>query len=160
MKGQPQNLQPFDMDCLNKIRRLRGKMKKDGKANSIFWDELEAILVSSSCIQNAKWERMEGEFVKGEIWRQTIGNFYHKNNVHHFTWMCIVSDGLVIDLHGHEERTASGTRRVKEWYVFPNGEMNLCKKGCKHSLANNYGRPIYVLSVKIGSKGMIKPTIG
>ena len=44
-------------------------------------------------------------------------------------------------------------RKIKEWYVFPDGTIELCRKDEKHSLVNNFGKPIFVLSIKSYSNG-------
>ena len=95
------------------------------------------------------------DVVLGEVWSQPIGEFYYKNTVHRFAYLYVESQGLAIADHGHEEPVHGGeqVRKIKEWYVFPDGRMELCRKDCKHRLVNNYGKPIYVLSVKIGSNG-------
>ena len=52
-------------------------------------------------------------------------------------------------MHGHEELANGGKqkRKIKEWYVFPDGRVEVCDKGQLHRLVNDYGMPIYVLSV-------------
>lgn len=155
MKQTRKDLKPFDMASLEEIRKLRGEMYSGGD-NRLFWDELETILKRADYSQSDEWERMDNdEVVLGEVWSQPIGEFYYKNTVHKFAYLYVESQGLAIADHGHEEPVHGGKqiRKIKEWYVFPDGRMELCRKDCKHRLVNNYHRPIYVLSVKIGSNG-------
>lgn len=156
MKQQRKDLQPFDMVRLEEIRRLRDEMLCCGGSNYHFWDELQTILKSADYYPSNKWERMNNDdVVLGEVWSQPIGEFYYKNTVHKFTYLYVESQGLAIADHGHEELTRDGKqiRKIKEWYVFPNGIMELCDKDCKHRLLNDYGEPIYVISVKISRNG-------
>ena len=135
MKQQRKDLQPFDMNRLEEIRKLRSEMYCGGN-NKLFWDELEAVITSESYTQSDEWERMDNDdVVLGEVWSQPIGEFYYKNTVHRFAYLYVESQGWA------------------EWYVFPDGRMELCRKYLTHKLVNNFGKPIYVLSIKIGSNG-------
>ena len=159
MKQQRKDLQPFDMNRLEEIRKLRSEMYCGGN-NKLFWDELEAVITSESYTQSDEWERMDNnDVVLGEVWSQPIGEFYYKNTVHRFAYLYVESQGLVIGEHGHSEQVHEGRmyrryrRQWAEWYVFPDGRMELCRKYLTHKLVNNFGKPIYVLSIKIGSNG-------
>lgn len=155
MKQQRKDLQPFDMARLEEIRKLRSEMYCGGD-NRLFWDELEAIITSKGYSQSDEWERMDNdEVVLGEVWSQPIGEFYYNNTVHRFAYLYVESQGLAIGEHGHSEPVHNGEqyRQIKEWYVFPDGRMELCRKYHTHKLMNNFGKPIYVLSIKIGSNG-------
>ena len=155
MKQQRNDLQPFDMARLEEIRKLRGEMYCGGN-NRLFWDELESVLSSENYSQSNEWERMDNDdVVLGEVWSQPIGEFYYKNTIHRFAYLYVVSQGLAIAEHGHEEPVHNGEqiRKIKEWYIFPDGRMELCRKDHTHKLVNNYGKPIYVLSLKISSNG-------
>lgn len=156
MKQQRKDLQSFNMERLKEIRKLRSKMYCGGD-NKLFWDELEAIITSEDYAQSEEWERMDNDdVVIGEVWSQPIGEFYYKHNVHKFAYLYIESQGLAIREHGHSELVHNGERyrrEFTEWYVFPDGSMELCRKYFTHSLKNNFGKPIYVLSIKIGSNG-------
>lgn len=161
MKQQRNDLQPFDMARLNEIRKLRSEMYCGGD-NKLFWDELEAIITSEGYAPSNEWERMDNDdVVLGNVWSQPIGEFYYKHTVHRFAYLYVESQGLVIGEHGHSEPIhvyESGYeitmyRQLAEWYVFPNGSMELCRKYLTHKLVNNFGKPIYVLSIKIGSNG-------
>lgn len=57
---------------------------------------------------------------------------------------------IVIEAHGHKEPFHRGKQviKIKEWYIFPDGEIKFCNKDELHELVNNYGKPIYVISVK------------
>lgn len=155
MKRQRKDLKPFGMERLEEIRKLRSKMYC-GNSNKLFWDELEAIITREGYTQSDEWERLENdEVVLGEVWSQPIGEFYYKNTVHRFTDLYIESQEVAIGKHGHSEPVHNGEqfRQMRQWYVFPNGKMKLCKKYCTHKLVNNFGKPIYVLSITIGSNG-------
>lgn len=155
MKQLRNDLRPFDMNCLEIIRRFRSEMYCGGN-NRTFWDELEYILKSDGYSQSNEWERMENDdIVLGEVWTQPIGEFYYKNTVHKFAYLYVESQGLAIARHGHEEPVHGGeqVRKIKEWYIFPDGKMRFCGKDETHELINSYGEPIYVLSIKISSNG-------
>lgn len=144
-------LLPFNRARLKEIRRLRG----ENDPFKSFWDELEIVLKCKHPKSN-EWERMENDdVVLGEVWSQTIGEFYYKHTVHKFSYLYVKSQGLAIDYHGHSEPANDGkqTRKIKEWYFFPDGKMYYCGKDGQHKLYNKYGEPIYVLSVKISSNG-------
>lgn len=142
---------PFNKARLKEIRRLRGKHD----AFQSFWDELE-ILLKCKHPKSNDWERMENDdVVLGEVWSQTIGEIYYKHTVHKFSYLYVKSQGLAIGVHGHNEPANGGkqTRKVKEWYIFPDGSIYFCGKDEYHQLYNKYDKPIYVLSVKISSNG-------
>lgn len=157
MQQRRKDLQQFDMNCLNEIRRLRkgDKCYFSAGANSSFWDELESILKNPENICNV-WERKPNDdVVLGEVWYQKVGEYHYKHTVHVFEYMYVESEGLVIDQHGHNQRIHGGkqVRKTREFYIFPDGRIEMCGKDCKHRLINNYGKPIYVLSLKICSNG-------
>ena len=144
-------LHQFNAKRLKEIRKLRGTYD----AFQSFWDELETVLKCKHPKSN-EWERMDNDdVVLGEVWSQNIGEFYYKHTVHRFSYLYVESDGLAIAEHGHEEPVNNGNqrRKVKEWYIFPDGTISPCGKDEKHRLFNNYGKPIYVLSVKISGNG-------
>ena len=152
MKQTRKDLKPFDMARLNEFRKLMSDKYWGQGPNKSFWDELENILHVTPT--SDEWERMDNdEVVLGEVWSQPIGEFYYQHTVHRFAYLYVESQGLVIDEHGHEEpfHARKQIKKVREWYIFPDGTMELCKKGCTHKLVNNYGTPIYVLSLKISS---------
>ncbi len=139
------DLQSFDMRRLNEIRKARkgNKCYLSAGANSSFWDELECILKCNP--KNHVWTRKENdEVVLGEVWCQRVGEYYYKHTVHVFEYMYVASEDLVIDWHGHD-------KKIREFYIFPDGKIKMCGKDCKHRLINDYGKPIYVLSLKICS---------
>ena len=109
--------------------------------------------------ENLEWIKKPKEgIVKGDVWECLIGRFYHKHTVHIFTWLYAEYDPkqeVVIDSHGHEEKIHGNkqVRKIKEWYFFPDGKMEFCDKDELHKLVNNYGKPIYVLSVKSMKNG-------
>jgi len=152
--GQQQNdlrPMPFNKARLKEIRRLTGKCD----AFQSFWDELEIVLKCRHPKSN-EWERMKNDdVVLGEVWRQPIGEFYYKHTVHKFSYLYVKSQGLAIGGHGHNEPANGGkqTRKIKEWYVFPDGSIYFCGKDEYYQLYNKYDKPIYVLSVKISSNG-------
>ncbi len=152
-KQTRKDLKPFDIIRLNELRHLmREKHNYCEGPNKSFWDELECILRCNP--KSYEWERMpKDEVVFGDVWSQPIGEFYHEHTVHRFTYLYVDSQGLVIGIHGHEEPFHNGKQilRASEWYIFPDGTMELCKRGCTHQLVNNYGHPIYVISLKNSS---------
>lgn len=150
------DLQTFNMACLRKIRKIRRKKYLFSDPYELFWNELEAILRTKHPSQRSEWEKLENnQVILGEVWSQPIGEFYYNHTVHKFTYLYIGSEDLAIAEHGHEEPANNGkqVKKIKEWYVFPDGTMSMCAKDEKHKLFNHYGEPIYVLSVKISSKG-------
>lgn len=153
---ETKNLKSFDMESLEEIRDVRRKMMRGGGDNWKFWDEIEAILTRKGYTPKP-WKRMENDnIVLGNVWNYDIGEFFYKHKVHRFNYLYTTSDGIVIAEHGpHEELVHAGKhiKKIEEWYVYPDGRMELCKKGCKHSLINNFGYPIYVVSIKITSIG-------
>ena len=99
MRQQRKDLQPFNMACLKKIRKLRGKRDP----LKLFWDELEMVLKCNHPKIN-EWERMaNNEIILGEVWSRRIGEFYYKHTVHRFTYLYVESQGLAIAEHGHED---------------------------------------------------------
>lgn len=157
MKQIRKDLKPFDMAKVHEFRKLMRNMYWDNGPNKIFWDELECILKCKP--KNYEWERMENDdIVLGKVWSQPIGEFYHKHTVHTFSYLYVESQGLAIAEHGPHEKLIHGGKqvaKVKEWYIFPDGRMELCKKDCTHKLVNDYGGPIYVISLKISSSATI-----
>ena len=152
------DLKPFNMANLNEIRAERAK-KRYAYIQDVyepFWNELEAILKTSPSSKKDEWVKLANDdVVLGEVWRQDIGEFYYNHTVHRFSYLYVESQGLVIDKHGHEEPANNGkqVRQIKEWYFFTDGSMQVCKKDEKHKLINDFGEPIYVLSVRICSNG-------
>ena len=157
------DLKPFDMKRLNEICKLR-KLRMEGKCysnsgeNSSFFDELECILRCNPT-KNYEWEKKEQtEVVLGEIWYQRIGEYEYNNTLHVFEYMYVKSEGIVVDKHGHDTQVRIHdnlqTMKVREFYIFEDGKMKMCKKNEKHRLVNNYGRPIYVITLKIYGKGI------
>lgn len=153
MRQIRKDLKPFDMACLSELRRLRQNIFWGFGPNKSFWDELECILHTNS--KSYEWERMENdEVVQGQIWKQLIGEFYYKHTVHRFEYLYVESCGLAIAEHGHEEPWHDGKqiRKKKEWYIFHDGTMRMCKKGYTHKLINSCDKPIYVISLTISSR--------
>lgn len=159
MQQHRKDLQPFDMKCLNEIRKLRkgNKCYFSAGANSSFWDELECILKCNP--KSHTWAKKDNDdIVLGEVWYQRVGEFYYKHTVHKFEYMyveSVESEELVIGWHGHEEKVNNGkqTKKIREFYIFPDGKIEMCGKDCKHRLINDYGKPIYVISLKICNNG-------
>ncbi len=148
------DLKPFDMECLEEIKKLRDEMHC-GRANWSFWEELEFILKSNNEPRSNVWEKLvPDEVVIGDVWSCHIGDFYYANTVHRFTYLYVETPGMAIAEHGHSKRVHNGKhiKKTTEWYVYPDGRMEICKKDEKHSLNNRYGKPIYVLSVKVSNR--------
>ncbi len=150
------NFRSFDIDCLNEIRARRASFRDPFTSLdqfASFWNELESILRYSSP-ESSAWHRMNNNaVVVGEVWTQHIGEYYYKHTVHIFSYLCVVSNGLAIAMHGHSEPANGGTqtRKIKELYVFPDGTSRFCGKDEQHCIVNKSLHPLYVLSVKIRS---------
>ena len=99
------------------------------------------------------------DIILGEVWALPIGYFRYKNTVHKYEYLYIASTGHVIAEHGHEKTvercSCQQIRKIKEWYIFPNGNMTLCRKDHTHHL-NHHGKPMYVISLKIWNHGKWK----
>lgn len=144
-------LQQFNEKQLKELRRLSGSYY----SYMLFWDELETVL-RRKISKNNEWERMSNnDVILGEVWSQSIGEFYYKHSVHKFAYLYVKSEGMAIAEHKQEEPANGGRqiRKIKEWFIFPDGKINIFGKDDKHYLFNNYGKPIYVLSMTIGGKG-------
>lgn len=146
----------FNLERLAELRKVRRENERSywlEDPYSCFWNELEFLLGLKKEI--GSWEKLEGEDIKGDVWTQKIGDFYHKRMVHRFSCLYVESQGEVIAEHGHEEPANGGKqrRKIKEWYVFPDGTTEVCNKDQKHKLVNNFGKPIYVLSIKVCRNG-------
>lgn len=155
------DLKPFDMECLEEIKKRREVMFC-GRGNWSFWEELEFILTHDSMSMeraaNKGWEKLEkDEVVIGDVWSYHIGDFYYANTVHSFTYLYVETQGMAIAEHGHTKRVHNGKdiKKATEWYIYPNGKMEICKKDETHSLENKFGKPIYVLSIKKTSRTRI-----
>lgn len=124
-----------------------------------FWNEIKAILRTTE--KPASWKKLKGKHIHGDVWQQVIGQYMHHHTVHRFAWLYVKDTGEVIGEHGHEEpvnirkdtkgKKSKQTKRFKEWYVFPDGTIAVCPRGKTHRLVNSFGKPIYVLSIKVGS---------
>ena len=151
MEEQRTDLKSFDMAKLQELRKFtEGKCYEQN--NNLFFDELEAILRNCNYDFLLPWKRKQNDdIILGEVWYQPIGEFYYKNTIHRFEYLYIASTGLVIDKHRNKEMiTKHGIkqfRKITEWYIFPNGKMELCRKNEEHNLIH-FGKPIYVISVK------------
>lgn len=161
------DLRPFDMERLNEIRELRksrmqGKSYSSSGENSSFFDELEDILkkrIREEKPINNEWQKKEQTgVVRGEIWYQRIGEYAYDNTLHVFEYMYVKSEDIVVDKHGHDIKVMIHnnlqTMKVREFYIFEDGKIKMCRKNEKHKLVNHYGRPIYVISLKIYGKGI------
>lgn len=140
----------FTEKDLISIREKTGKPYWIGSPMDCFWEEIEAILRTT---KTSSWEKLRGPHIKGNVWQQDIGEYRHKHTVHQFAWIYTADPGEVIGEHGHEKPANRGkqVRKFKEWYIFPDGTIRVCSKGETHRLVNNYGGPINVLSIKVGS---------
>ena len=150
---EQQYLRSFNVMQLKKIEKVREKYGPDPFQS--FWNELERVLKCKQQTSN-EWKRMEKDaVVLGDVGSQSIGEFYYKHTVHKFSYLYVASQGLAIGMHGHNEPANRGKqiRKVKEWYIFPDGIIHFCDKDEKHQLVNSFGYPIYVLSVKVCKKG-------
>ena len=153
------DLKSFNMERLQRIRELRNEMYCGGN-NRLFLDELEHIITSAD-YNPTIWERKENnDIILGEVWSQPIGIYRYLNTVHKYEDLYIASNGLVIGEHGHEELVHNNQdiRKIKEWYIFPDGSMQLCRKGETHKLIH-YGEPMYVISLKIWNHSRYKSYI-
>ena len=147
------DLRPFDMKRLNELRKLRkGNIwwYSDNGKNSSFFNELECVLKCNP--KSYFWTKKDNDkIVLGDVWSQPIGKYYHKHTVHVFEYMYIGSQGIVIDFHSHQEVIHGGKQiaKITEFYIFDDGTMYVCPKDQEHALINTYGRPIYIISLKI-----------
>ena len=144
------DLQSMTLAWVEGMRRRRERTRYGGEHRN-FLDELECVLRCQSDYPRRKWTKLEkDEVVLGEVWIQEIGEFHHKHTVHQFSLLYVETRGLAISEHSHYEIVNNGTqkKKVKEWYIWPNGRITFCNKDQMHELVNNYSGPIYVLSVK------------
>lgn len=149
------NLEPLNMARLREYRYEMSKKYNGQGPNNTFWDEIEHLIKRTP--KRYDWEKMESNIVKGEVWSQQIGDFLHKRKIHRYTYMHVESNGLVIAEHGPHwewryDQKDGQKISFSEWYIFPNGDMELCPKNGTHQLVNPYGYPFYLISLKIGSK--------
>lgn len=87
------------------------------------------------------------DVVLGEVWFQSIGYYQYRNTIHKYEYLYVLPrNGIIIGEHGHGKLVYGGQqiRKIKEWYIFSNGDMNLCRKGKTHSLVH-HGDPMYHL---------------
>ena len=167
MKEQRTDLKSFDMAQLQTLRKLRSNMYCGGN-NRLFFDELEDIITREDYNPNSTWERMKNDdIISGEVWTQLIGYYRYKNTVHKYEYIYLLPRNVTfideyghekimercdISEHGHEEIVercgCQQIRKIKEWYIFPNGIMRLCRKGQTHHLYH-HGKPMYLISLKI-----------
>lgn len=147
-----EKLRTFDMDCLNEMRQIMQDRYQSKGPNYSFWNELEAILQFGT--EKQKWiKKPKHGVVLGNVWECSIGGFYYKHTVHQFAYLYAEYDPkqkVVIDSHRHQEPFHDGkqVKKIKEWYIFPDGKVEFCDKYEFHKLVNDYGKPIYVISVK------------
>lgn len=161
MREQRTDLQSFGMAQLQELRKLRSNMHCGGD-NRLFFDELEDIIKRTDINFLPAWERMDNnDIILGEVWTQLIGYYRYKNTVHKYEYMYVLPrNSIVIGEHGHEELVHNGQqiRKIKEWYIFPNGNMTLCRKGHTHYLVH-HGEPMYLISLKIWNHSKCKSGI-
>lgn len=156
MRRIRKNLDPLDIARIREYQYMMTKKYKGRGPNANFWDELEQLVKRTP--KRYDWEKMENnEIVLGEVWSQPIGTFYYKKVQHRYTYMHVEFNGLVIAEHGpHREwRYDEEDGQIisfSEWYIFPDGHMELCPKNGTHQLVNHYGYPFYLISLKIGKK--------
>ncbi len=142
----------FSLEKLNSLRQKTKKPYWIEDPMECFWTELEMLLRAGD--SENPWEKLEGE--PGDVWRYNIGEVYYRHTVHKFSWLYVETTGEAVGEHGHEQPANQGRQKRlwKEWYVFfYDGRIEVCAKGQTHKLVNNYGKPIYVLSIKVGSNG-------
>lgn len=150
------DLKHLDMERLNEMRQIMAKKYLSKGPNCSFWDELEIILQTET--ESHEWvQKPKGGIILGNVWECPIGKFYHRHTVHIFAYLYAEYDPqqeLVIDSHDHKELFHGGkqVKKIKEWYIFPDGTVKFCDKDEFHQLINDYGKSIYVISVKSMSK--------
>ena len=96
-----------------------------------------------------------------EVWEQNLGTIKYHKTIHTFSCMYVPNQGLAIREHGHNQlvhKDRNGDiKKTRELYIFyvPSSlvEMKFCGKDEKHQLCNNYGCPVYVISVKVTGRG-------
>lgn len=147
-----EDLRQFNMTCIEEMRQAMEAKYYGRIPNRSFLDELKQML--SVATVSGEWVKKPKEgIVKGDVWECLIGRFYYKHTVHIFTYLYAEYDPdqtVVIDSHGHTEKSYDGkqVKNVKEWYFFPDGEVKFCDKDELHQLINDYGKAIYIISVK------------
>ncbi len=154
-------LKQFDMEALKTTRKTVFKRYKESGCycgTYSFWRELEQIIRSKS--ESYEWiKKPKDMIVLGDVWEYQIGTFNYKHRLHRFAYLYAEYDEnqeMVIADHGHKELCNKGTqiKKVKEWYIFPDGRVEYCRKDAMHHLVNNYHEPIYVLSIKSMSNAL------
>ncbi len=149
------DLKQFDLKELGELKQAVYSLYRGKVPNRSFWKELNSVIQTKT--KSYKWhQKPKDDVVLGEAWELRIGEFYHKHTVHKFTYLYAEYDPeneIVIGLHEHKEvfHGVKQIKKVKEWYVFPDGKVEFCNKDKFHQLVNSYGKPIYVLSVKVMS---------
>jgi len=120
------------------------RLREYGGIEERLYDELE-MLISEEGYLGANWEPLKDE--PGKVWRQDIATITYHKEKHIFSYLYVESSGVAVGLHGHKD-AKHPERKTTEFYLFPDGRIEVCKAGGEHALVNEYGRPIYVLSVK------------
>lgn len=152
-------IKTLNLEVVEDIRRLT---KRGEKKYFNFVDELEKILTKHT---STDWNKIPINYpedvVFGEVWEQKLGIIKYHKTVHTFSCMYVPNQGLAISRHGHNQlvhTTQHGDiKKTRELYIFyiPSSlvEMKFCGKDEMHELINNYGEPVYVISVKVTGRG-------
>ena len=146
---------------LDSIKEIRDLARKKDRNYFIFVDELEKILKTQ---KNGKWLKKPvdvSDVTIDEVWEQNLGTIKYHKTIHTFSCMYVPNQGLAIREHGHNQlvhKDCNGDiKKTRELYIIyvPSSlvEMEFCGKDEKHQLCNNYGCPVYVISVKVTGRG-------
>lgn len=141
----------YSLTRLREVMKKRSEFESPAGNNRWIFEELINYLMYSA---PRPWVKEEGEEIIGEVWEQYLGTVCYKHKKHIFTCLYVANDGLAVANHGHLEIMPTGEiKKTREFYVFPNGDIEYCGKDMRHELVNNYGEPIYVISVKATGRG-------
>lgn len=143
---------------LNSVKDMRNLVAGENWAFINFLYELEMLLKT---LENSEWEKRPlDELSLNEVWQKNLGVIKYHKTTHTFTCMYVPNQGIAIRTHGHNQLVHDGKhiKKTRELYIFyvPSKvlEMKFCRKNEVHTLYNDYGEPVYVISVKITGRAL------
>lgn len=148
------------MECLSSksVKDMRNLVKGENLGFENFLYELNNVLKET---YNPKWEKRQiDELTLNEVWEQKLGVIKYHKTTHTFSCMYVPNQGVAISKHSHNQLVHNGKniKKTRELYIFyvPSKilEMKFCRKDETHELCNNYGEPVYVISVKITGRAL------
>lgn len=155
MKAIRKDLNPLDIETLNKIREKRKKQYCGGN-NKLFFEEIELLLESDEYVRSEEWEQKErNDMVVGNVWEQPIGIVCYPNTIHRYTYLWTDSLNEIIGYHNYRELSEDGknVKKGRGWYIFEDGHMDFCGRTRMHRLFNETKGPIYVIELQIFNGG-------